>query len=365
MALPGCWDYYSRFHSLDELSDAERSRFRRAQLAVTWKLAKLKPGRGLLLKTPSHTARLAELARLYPNARFIHLHREPGPVVKSNVAMHRRYAPFLLQPHPGDEEIRKRVIAEYNATERKFLAESAALPEGRVVRIRYEDLIADPVGQVRGAYTRLGLEITPKFETRMGGYLNSVREYRSASEKPGGKSEPERAPELEWMHAAFGHDRPAVSAAAAESTVAPAEPEPGAEPLLTGSTAPLVAAAFCLAAWMLVAAVAKDRMDFMAWPVGATIGLAALRAAGTNGKKGSAGLGVWALALTFIVILCAAYPATWLAVRQTFRPERLAYHVWLATRHGMLAFNNFLWVGLGLASAYRFASREHVRPPGL
>lgn len=372
MVLPGCWDYYSRFHSLSELTDAERTRFRRAQLAVSWKLARLNRGRGLLFKTPSHTARVAELCRLYPNARFIHLHREAGAVLKSNVAMHRRYAPFLLQPHPGDDEIRRRVIAEYDATEKSFLAESASLPADRVARMRYEDLIADPVGQVRAAYTQFGLDITPEFEARMGAYLDSVKEYRAASETPGGRTVAEPVPELAWMHNAFGHDRAGTtSPERSEGSALQRSPKDPSlrsglvEPLLTAVTGALVAAAFCFAAWMAVAATVKDRLDFLAWPVGVVVGLSTLRAAGANGRKGTTALGLWALALTLLVILGAAYPATWLAVREKFSPVDLPHHVWLATRRGVLAINNFLWIGLGLASAYRFASREHVRPPGL
>lgn len=370
MVLPGCWDYYARFHSLERLTEAELDRFRRAQLAVSWRLARLNPGRGLLFKTPSHTARVAELCRLYPNAKFIHLHREAGAVLKSNVAMHRRYAPFLLQPHPGDEEVRRRVIAEYDATEKKFLAESAALPADRVVRVRYEDLIADPIGQVRAAYGQLGLEVTPEFEARMMGYLESVREYRAASEKPGGTSAIEPVPELGWMHSAFGHDREHGMSAALCASAPTDGKEHGqdaraTEPLLTGATGALVAAAFCFAGWMAIAASVKDRLDFLAWPVGVIVGLSALRAAGANGKKGTTALGVWALALTLVVILGAAYPATWLAVREKFSPIDFQHHLWLATRRGVLAMNNLLWIGLGLASAYRFASREHVRPPGL
>jgi hypothetical protein len=369
MVLPGCWEYYSRFHSLEGLSEPELSRFRRAQLAITWKLAKVNRGRGLLLKSPSHTARLAEMARLYPNAKFIHLHREPEAVLSSNVAMHRRFAPFLLQPHPGDEEIRRRVIAEYDRTERKFLAESAALAPGRLVRMRYEDLIADPMGQIRSAYSALGLPMTPEFESAAGAYLESVRDYRAAGEK--GKSSTERAaaqpaPELAWMREAFGHDRPAVPAAnAARAEFDSTGSSDSPTSFFTGKTAALVAAAFCFAAWMCISAAARDRLDFLAWPTGVAIGLSALRGAGANGRRGTTALGLWSLALTLIVILAAAYPATWLSVRGRFSPIELPYNVWLATRHGVLATNNFIWLLLGLTSAYRYASRKHIRPPGL
>jgi hypothetical protein len=373
MVLPGCWEHYSRFHSLEGLSEREIGRFRRAQLAITWKLSRLNPGRMLLLKTPSHTARVAELARLYPDARFIHLHREPVAVVKSNVAMHRRFAPFLLQPHPGDEEIRRRVVAEYDRTERKFLAESAAMPAERLVRMRYEDLIADPMGQIRRAYARLGLPMTADFEANAAGYLESVRNYRAASERGGGapggavrdRAEEAPAPELEWMNGEFGHDRPVVTVAAPVD-LRPVERALDSSPsFFTGPTAALVAAGFCFAAWICIAAATKNRIDFLAWPTGVGIGLAALRGAGAQGKRGTTGLGIWSLLLTMAVILGAAYPATWLAVRERFSPVDLEYHVRLATRRGVLAMNNCIWLVLGLTSAYRYASRRHIRPPGL
>ncbi len=368
MALPDCWEYYARFQSLDTLTAPELSRFRAAQLALTWKLSKLSRARMLLLKTPSHTARVAELSRLYPTARFIHLHRDPTPVLRSNVALHRRFAPFLLQPHPGDDEIRRRVIAEYDATDRKFLADAAQLPANRVTRLRYEDLIADPIGQLRAAYSHLGLNFSQEFHQRAAVYLHSVREYRSASEKPTGSQGDQReaiatATELDWMHSAFNHDRPAIA-------LVPSLPTsdfqlPTSDFLFTPPTAALVAASFSFAAWMMIAAATLNRLDFLAWPVGVAIGLSALKSAGTHNKRGTTALGLWSLLLTLLVILAAAYPATWLAVRATFSPENLAHHVWLATRRGVLAWNNIVWIVLGLMTAYRYASRQHVRPPGL
>ena len=89
MVVPRCWEYYARYHTLEGFSERELERFRRTQMGLTWKLGALNRGRMLLLKTPAHTARVAELARMYGDAaRFIHVHRDPMPVVKSNVAMH-------------------------------------------------------------------------------------------------------------------------------------------------------------------------------------------------------------------------------------------------------------------------------------
>jgi hypothetical protein len=294
--------------------------------------------------------------------------------------MHRRFAPFLLHDHPGDDEIRRRIVEEYDATEAAFLAAAASAPPGRIARVRYEDLIADPVGEVHRVYSELGLPLSPAFAQKLVAYLDTVKHYRAASDKtakdPDARDAIPPAPELAWMHAAFAHDRPPTpkrdpAERAAElglaprgAGVPPATGSPPAperpQPLLTALTAPLVTAAFALALWLLVALLTHDRMDWLAWPLGVAVGLSALTAAG----RGTPRLGAWALALTIAAIALAAYPATWLADYSGRRPVPWD-HVWLSTRRGVLATNNLLWLGLGLMTAYRYASREHVRPPGL
>ena len=177
----------------------------------------------------------------------------------------------------------------------------------------------------------------------------------------------------EWMREAFGHDRGAVAKrepverarelglmpTEAGSTDSLAKGERigreglvgGEKPLLNGRTGSLVAAFFCFAAWLWIACFMRDRLDFLGWPVGVCIGLSAcaLGAGGDGERRGSTGE-AWAggrLGLTLAVILGAAYPATWLAVRERFSPVNLAHHVWLATRRGVLAWNNILWIGAG------------------
>lgn len=372
MVLPGCWDYYSRFHTLEGLTPAERERFLRTQHGLTWKLQALSPRRGVLFKSPSHTARVRALIDLYGDrVKFIHLHRDPTPVLRSNVAMHRRFEPFLFQDHPGDAEIRRRIIAEYNATERAFLADAAALPDsgrGVIARMRYEDLIADPIAQLRRAYTELSLPFTSDFETRVTAYLDTVRNYRSAAERTKTRSD-ERdqiapAPELDWMLDAFGHTKSEVgsqkSGLQSHPLAPPTAPLPTSHLPLPPYLHALLAALWSIALWLLIAYLTANRFDAIIWPVGIAIGLAALKSA----RRGTLALGLWAGFLTLAVMLAVAYPISWITEYRTRSPVPWD-HVWLSTRKGLLAWNNIFWVFLGVVTAFRFASREHVRPPGL
>jgi hypothetical protein len=371
MLLPSAWDHFRGLNDIEHAPPADRAAFGRALRGFCWKLRRLSRGGGsgnsrpLLLKTPAHTARVAELVRLFgPNTRFIHLSRDAAAVLRSNVAMHARFESYFLEDYPGDAIIRDRIIAEYDATERAFLRDAATLKPNTLARLRYQDLIADPLGEVRRIYAQLGLTLSAEAERRMLAYLHSVADYRAAAEKTkSSRTEPDAPADplpdpLAWMHTAFGHDKPTAA-------TVPLPPAPRtADPITPGAPifAPLMVAIVIAAAWLGLAAAMRDRLDFLIWPAGIFIGLAALRAA----RGGTWKLGVWAAMVTLCTHLAVAYPATYLSSNDYWLRDPIAWRdIWDSTRDGLLAINNFVWTVLGLGTAYRFASRKHVRPPGM
>lgn len=375
MVLPREWDYWKRLNAMEGVTERERRRWRRAVWAFAWKVARAGgAGRGsrrrVILKTPSHTARVRELLEVFgpERVRFIHIARDPGAVLRSNIAMHRRFGPYLLQEAASDEEVRRRTVEEYDATERAFIEQLHEVPAGRLARIRYQDLVADPMGELRRLYSELGMEWGDDLERRFGAYLRSVADYRAASGKSasGAKTDgaaPETLPEeLAWMTSAFGHDEPTLS-----TRPLPTDPSP----VTASSGAPVPAAArgafidtltlmlLWSAAWIGVAWIFRDRLDWMTWPTGAVLGIAALRLAG----RGSVKLGLWTAALTLGALAVSAYPATCLAFYRERTPMPFR-DVWHSTRDGLMAVNNLIWLFLGLMTAYRFGSRKHARAPG-
>lgn len=365
MVLPRCWEHYRRYHDLEALTPSERRSFQFTLWAFAWKLGVLtRRHRTLLLKTPAHTARVRALSRLFPRAKFIHLSRDPAPVLRSNVSMHGRFGPYLLQDPVGEPEIRARIVEEYALTERTALAQLAELAPASVARMRFQDLIADPIGELRRIYSELGIDWTPAFETRVTAYLHTVSGYKTAAEKPVGTPAitPELAPppfplppELAWMREAFGHDRPTVPRVALPPLARGTARRSGAwEGMLSG----VQVAGVCAAAWLVIAFCTHDRQDWLIWPVGVAIGLTVLRSAG----RGSARLGLGAVVLGAMVLAGVVIPATWITDYRDRSPVPWD-HVWLSTKAGVLASNNLFWNLLGLASAYRLASRRDARPP--
>lgn len=342
---------WARFNALEGLSDRELARWRRAAAAFAWKVLAGRGGRSLLLKTPSHTARVRELDRLFGSrVRFVHIARDPEDVVRSNVSLHERLEGQSLQPLPPAAETREAVTREYIDTERRFLADAEALAleaQGRLVRLRYDDLVAAPLLQLERVCTTLGLRWDDAVRTRMARYLAEVGEYTPRTRPSDRETDPRLA---------------ALAADLERGLPARAEPEqPGGieEPpsrRRRGVAAAWIAAAGCLVGWLALARLTGLRLDILVWPLGGLVGVAAVRVA----RRGDWRLGLWAAAATLALAAATVWPLPEVA-NGWVGADRLA-----AIRDAYASpNNNYVWLLFGMLLAYRYASRRFVRPPGM
>ena len=357
---PSRYDSDRRFHFLDGLTAREIERWRYVQWAFIRKITVLAKHRTLLLKTPSHTARVPELQRMLgrERVRFIHISRDPVDVVNSNVAMLKRLSIYHLEDAPSDEVLRERVIAEYAQTERAYIESRSLIAPGQLYEMRYEDLRADPIGEMQAAYRALDLAWTRDTERRTLSYLNVVRDYRPASDAAprhamGGVDE-----RLEFVVRTFRHDEPALP-----RTELP--PNPDAEKAARRRWRAWIGAAILAIAlglaWHSLVRLTLNRYNFLVWPVGILIGAAALRLA----RIGSARLGWFCALLTVLVTLAVSVPNTRWAFYKRYDPKR--QHVtWtdllVSTKQELITENSAFLIFMGAATAYRFGSRRAVSP---
>jgi hypothetical protein len=343
---------WARYNALEGLSERELASWRCVMAAFAWKVCVGKAERGLLLKTPSHTARVRELDRIFGSrVRFVHITRNPEDVVKSNVAMHARLEGQALQPLPSPGETREAIVAEYADTERRFLAEAESLrlaQSGRLVRMRYDDLVAAPMAQLQHACSTLGLRWDDQVRERMARYLASVGDYTPRTHAPPAAQDPRLAELAVALEAGLP---PPVS----ERDAVPADPR-SAPGMLAGVAAAWLTAAACFALWLGLAQLTGLRWDFLVWPFGGVVGVAALRVAGRGDWK----LGLWAAAAALAMVLGSIWPLPSIANGWT-GPNRI---VAIRDAYGS-PNNNYVWLAFGLLSAYRYASRKFLKPPGM
>jgi hypothetical protein len=156
---------------------AEVARWKKALKGFLQKLT-LRYGRRLVLKSPPHTARIRLLLELFPDARFVHIHRDPYDVFLSTQHMIRTVQPvFRLQRGPlpaGDDAILNTYTAMYDA----YFDERCLIPERRHVDVGFESLERDPIGTLGSIYESLDLAGFDDVHPRVERYLESVAGFR-------------------------------------------------------------------------------------------------------------------------------------------------------------------------------------------
>lgn len=135
-------------------------------------------GRPLILKSPPHTARVRQLLKVFPDARFIHIRRNPYAVFVSTIGLLKAVRPvFRLQRGPKEIDV-EAVLKTYANMYTAYFADRELIPPGQLVEIAYEDLERDPIGQLRTIYEALSLADFESVQPAIESYVASIVGYR-------------------------------------------------------------------------------------------------------------------------------------------------------------------------------------------
>ncbi|MEE8295331.1 MAG: sulfotransferase, partial [Sphingomonadales bacterium] len=115
------------------------------------------PGKTILIKNPVYTARVALLREMYPEAKFIHIRRNPYKIFFS---MRNFYAQLLnelsLQPHDLPD-LDDHILSVYVRMMEKLERETRGLPKNQFLEIDFETLQKNPLKTIELAYDLLNL----------------------------------------------------------------------------------------------------------------------------------------------------------------------------------------------------------------
>jgi hypothetical protein len=164
-----------------DLESASPAGLRHWKQAFCWFLQKVtyKTGRRLVLKSPPHTARIKTLNELLPNAIYIHIVRDPYVVFASTINLWRTlYRAHGLQC-PSFQGLEETVLSTFVRIHEKLEEGKRTLSPGQFYELSYEDLVKNPIAEMKKIYDHFRL---PGFDAclpRMQSYLGAVSGYET------------------------------------------------------------------------------------------------------------------------------------------------------------------------------------------
>ncbi|HEC92641.1 MAG TPA: sulfotransferase [Candidatus Atribacteria bacterium] len=136
--------------------------------------------RRLLLKNPANTSRVKLLLEMFPNAKFVHICRNPYDLYFSMIRFMRTVIPlYCIQIPPPFEEVEELMMKLYVEMHQRYFLDRQLIPDGSLVEIRYEDFIDNPLGEVRKIYEGLNLKNFSANEGVFRRYIAAQREIKT------------------------------------------------------------------------------------------------------------------------------------------------------------------------------------------
>lgn len=162
---------------LEQLPTREHKRWRQTFVRFLQQLTFHDPRR-LILKSPTHSCRIPTLLELFPDARFVHIVRDPYTVFPSTIYLWKTlYETHGLQK-PTCAGLEEYVFRTFSHLYDRLEQGKRSIAPGRFHEMKYENLTKDPLGEMCKLYEVLQLGGFEQVRPRLENYFRAQADYQ-------------------------------------------------------------------------------------------------------------------------------------------------------------------------------------------
>ncbi len=173
------YDFYVDQAFLEDLPERRRKRWERVYTYLLKKQTFLCHGKPLMLKSPDATCHAATLLRLYPDARFVNIYRDPYRVIPSTINMFNKlFDVHALQKPPTQELVENVVIGLFKRSYETLFADMEKISPAQLVEVKYEEFEQTPMAHLEQIYAHLGVPGFEQARPVLQAYVDSQKDYR-------------------------------------------------------------------------------------------------------------------------------------------------------------------------------------------
>ena len=174
---------YDHYLYLSGLSPAELELLKDGFVTFAKRVTMRDPRR-LILKSPTHTARVKTLLELFPQAKFIHLVRDPPVIIHSPILTWRRLGEVAGITSQIRDDLPEYVLENFRRMDAAFESQRDLIPSENFFATRYEDLTANMITTVQQMYSHLGLGDFSAIRPHLEQYVEQQQGYRRNKFEP-------------------------------------------------------------------------------------------------------------------------------------------------------------------------------------
>ncbi|MDO4587871.1 MAG: sulfotransferase [Planctomycetia bacterium] len=112
----------------------------------------------IILKSPPHTGRIRTILERFPDAKFIHIHRNPYTLFPSTHTLWMKLAQTHGLQHPNGKGLEEKILQNFEDMYAAFDADLPLLKPTQFVDVSYDELTQTPVNLIEKVYSTLQID---------------------------------------------------------------------------------------------------------------------------------------------------------------------------------------------------------------
>jgi omega-hydroxy-beta-dihydromenaquinone-9 sulfotransferase len=135
-------------------------------------------GERLLIKNPVNTARIDKILKLWPDARFLYIYRNPITVFHSTQRFFQQLFPTLWLHKVDKQFVDNMIFDVYTRLMDSYHEQRSLIPAGNLMEVRFEEFEQDPLNEMGKIYSNLLKEDFPQVQQYFADYSKTQKGHK-------------------------------------------------------------------------------------------------------------------------------------------------------------------------------------------
>lgn len=132
----------------------------------------------VLLKSPPHTARIRTILERFPDAKFVHINRNPYTLFPSTYRLWIKLAEVHGIQHPKGKGLEEKILGNFEDMYDAFFEDIKDLKQDQFIDVSYDDLVKTPVETMEKIYKSLDLDGFDDCRQNFADFAATQKSYR-------------------------------------------------------------------------------------------------------------------------------------------------------------------------------------------
>lgn len=173
--------YHEKYHLFQGITPKEKREWQNDYTTLLKTISFVNGQKQLLLKNPHNTGRVNELLELFPQSKFVYIHRNPYEIYKSMQHHFRKVISSQFLQDFSAEEIHERILYVFESMLQKYLREKSNIPASNLYEVSFAELDKNPTQIVAELYKHLNIPNYEAAKNDIQEYIDSIQQYEKNS----------------------------------------------------------------------------------------------------------------------------------------------------------------------------------------